>query len=158
MNSVLLIEKETPTVNSLTWFFSALQAETIVVHRWPSPLKSLQTQKFSVVFFNAEMSTVNIDEVFESFPQDNPDSTPVFYFYTRTYAPRVRYAENFPYKARFKKPLQLEEIYSRLSDFFQLDGMPQRSKDYRAKLYEFKHFSKEFKAWLDGLNRLIAPE
>jgi len=158
MKSILLIEKETPTVNSLSWFFLALQLEPVVVHRWPSPLKSLQTQQFTAVFVNVEMTTVNIDDIFKRFPQDVADPVPVFYFYTRTFAPRVRHAEKFPYRASFKKPLKLEEIYRSLSEAVPLKFKPRRSMDYRSKLSEFKHFSDEFKSWLDGLERLITPE
>lgn len=151
MAKVLIIDKDIHTINPLTIFLSTLDLETVVVHNWPSQVKSLELEKPELVFVNVELPTVHIDKVFESFK----NSIPVIYFYSRTFDPMYLKAKEFPYSGDLKKPIRLDEVYELLEKFMRLNTLPGRVSDYHSRLLEYKVFRKEFSDWVGKLKTVL---
>jgi len=151
MAKVLLIDKDIHTINPLTIFLATLDLETVLVHNWPSQVKSLELEKPELVFVNVELPTVHIDKVFESFNK----SSPIIYFYSRTFDPMYIKAKEFPYSGDLKKPVRMDEVYTLLEKFIQINNLPGRISDYYSQLSGHKVFQSEFSDWVRKLKTVL---
>ncbi len=150
---ILIVEKDTSTINSLTWFFSSLEYETIVTHKWPH---SIAEDEIIAVFVNVELPGVQTEELLKSFAQDDHvQRIPLFFIFERSYAPRFLAAQPLPHAAQFKKPIRLNELLSVLKHHLHCEiNLGRRYTDQQI-IAEFKDFMSNFKEWLDKLEDFI---
>ena len=155
MKKVLVIDREFNTVNSLTTLCAALGIETVVVHNWPSRVKTLNPKDVIMIFVNVEMRSVHIDKLFESFEQGKEDSVPVIFLYSRTFDPRFVEAKKFPYFGHIKKPLPLDKVFSYLNEAISLADIPDKNSDFYTRLKEYKNIYKEMSEWVGTLKIIL---
>jgi len=148
MAKVLIIDKDIHTINSLSSFLAVFGIETMVVHNWPSHIKNFNPQSLTAVFVDVELRSVHLDKLHHSFNSESPESPPIFYLFSRTFAPRYVEAKEYPYKGDFKKPLQLADAFEQLKDILNLDKQNITSSDSNTKYVEFKSFRDEFTEWI----------
>ncbi len=158
MKKILVIEREFNTVNSITSFCEALGIETVVVHNWPSKVKSLKPNDLLLIFINVEMRSVHIDKLFETFEQGGEESVPIVYLYSRTYDPRFVKAKEYPYFADIKKPIPLNEVFSILSSRIDLESFLPKDVDAHTRLTEYKKFYKDMTEWVTTLGIILSKQ
>lgn len=97
MAKVLLIDKDVHTVNSITTFLAVFDIETIVVRNWPSHVKNLDPQSLAAIFVDVELRSVHLDKLREFIDAGAQQSPPIFYLYTRTFAPLYVKTKEYPF-------------------------------------------------------------
>jgi len=148
-SKILIIDIDVQTINSLTSFLTAINLQPIVVHKWPTHIKSLREEELAAIFVDVDLPSVHLDKLFEQFENGlNNNDFQMFFLYTRTYSPRFQKAGALSHSASFKKPVMLEDIYQAMQKFLPIDGLPAQKSDFHATLFEYKNFSSEFKEWL----------
>ncbi len=148
-SKILIIDNDTQTINSLSWFMTAIDLQPVVVHKWPTQIKSLKKEELAAIFVDVDLASVRLDKLFEQFSSElNNNEIQLFFLYTRTFAPRFQEAGTHSHSASFKKPIMLEEVFTAMQKFMSFDGLSSKKSDYHATLFEYKNFSYEFKQWL----------
>ncbi len=155
MRKILLIEKDIQTVTAISLLLAALGQETLVVHNWPSRIKVLEAEKPLAVIVDVEMHSVHIDKLADSFPQNTEHSVPLYYLYSRTFAPKFVKAQEYPHSGALKKPIQLDELYLSLEQKIKFKDIPEDGSDYRSKLVSYKKVEHEYTEWVEQLNGLL---
>ncbi len=155
MKKILVIDREINSVNSITMFCTALGIETVVVHNWPSQVKTLNPKELLVIFVNVDMLSVHIDKLFESFEQGKRESIPIVFLYSRTYDPRFVKAKEFPYFAEIKKPIPLNEVFLILNKIIDITALPGRNSSSYIRLQEYKKFYTDISEWVETLGIII---
>lgn len=150
---VLIIDKDKQTLNSLSWLMFALNLQPVVVHKWPSQIKSFRKEDLAAVFVDVELGSVNLEKVALDFA--DLQSRPLFLLYTRTFAPRYQQARQSQHAATFKKPLLLDDVYAALRKYIDLPDILHTQSDSHGKLAEFISFSGKFKNWLQKFEQLM---
>ena len=155
MKKVLVIDREFNTVNSLTMFCARFGLETVVVHNWPSRIKSLNPKELVMIFVNVEMQSVHVDKLFQSFKQGEKESVPIVFLYSRTYDPRFVQAKEYPWFGHIKKPLPLNEVFSYLSKVENITDITEKKSDSYMRLREYETIYKEMSDWVGTLRMIL---
>jgi len=156
-SKILIIDIDPQTIISLSWFIAILNLEPVVVHNWPSNIKSLKKEELKAVFVDVELASVKLDQISQSFGKAQANGgLLLFYLYSRTFAPRYQKAQQQQsYTKAFKKPVKLEKVYYALQEHIDFDELHSFNSDSNAKLAEFINFSSNFKEWLKKLSQIL---
>jgi len=159
---ILIIDKDQETINSLSWFFTSLRLEPVVMHKWPTSIKTLKPKEIAAVFVDVELMSVKLESIYEVFSEQTDQykdiSALLFFLYSRTFAPRFQEAQKHRHTGSFKKPVRLDDVYRQLTAQMEIEKAPCRGHDYLDKLRQFKKFSANYKVWLEQLGRIIQVE
>lgn len=152
-SKILIIDKDPQTLNSLSWLIAALNLKTVVVHKWPTQIRSLNIEAIAAVFVDVELGSINLEKVVEDFGADQ--AGPLFFLYTRTFAPRYQWAKKKVHADSFKKPLRLEDVYTSLLKYLKLNEISNKISETDAKLTEFLNYSAQFEKWLHKFSLVL---
>ena len=152
-SKILIIEKEPQTLNTLSWLLAALNLKNVIVHKWPTQIRSLNREALAAVFVDVELGSVDLEKVEEDFSAEG--TIPLFYMYTRTFAPRYQWAKKRRHADSFKKPLRLENVYASLQKYLKLNDISSKKSETHAKLTEFLNYSDQFENWLQKFGSVL---
>jgi len=148
-SKILIIDIDIQRINSLSAFLTAINMEPVVVHKWPTQLKTLREEEVAAIFVDVELPSVHLDKLYEKYSNGiSSNEIRIFFLYMRSFAPRYQQAVKLPHTGSFKKPVMLEDIYQALHKFLPIDGLSSKKTDFHSALFEYKNFSNEFKEWL----------
>ncbi len=155
MGKILLIEKDIQTITAISLLLATLGHEILVIHNWPSRVKTLENERPLAVIVDVEMHSVHVDKLADSFPQNTKESIPLFFLYSRTFSPKFVNAQEYPHSGTLKKPIHLDELYSLLEKKIEFKDIPEDESDYPFKLVSYKKIEREYTEWVDQLNSLL---
>lgn len=156
---ILILDKDSNTVNALSRLIVALDYEAILVYNWQVSQKNIKMDQVQAVFIDIEIPMIKVDEVVSVFLMDaktNYNLTiPIFFLYTKRNSKYYNKWINLPHTEAIRKPIRLAELYDLLNTYLPLQQDKRLQESELIKLQEFQNFSIEFHSWLNRFGAVL---
>lgn len=158
MNKVLIIDRDSSTLNDISRLVIALKFEPIVAFNTAS-LSGIIRNEVAAVFIDVETKMVKVDQVIRYFnnPQkiDNGNLIPFFLMYSNDDSVYIDHAKKLPHADIVKKPIILENIFKLLFEHLNLSNFEYEQFSNYYRLEQLQTYSESLTGWLEKLGSLL---
>ncbi len=154
---VLIIEKDTATINQLSRLLVALRLEPIVLYNWSSVSRLPMKDEIIAVFVAVEIQNINVREIVDEFRNEaNPQlEPPVFYLYLSEFSEMYKKAVRIPHRGELKKLIRLDDLYNMLSQNIDLAAIPYDELTSSEILPRYESYHSSLQEWLNRLAEML---
>jgi len=154
---VLIIEKDTATINQLSRLLLALRLEPIVLYNWSSVSRLTMKDEITAVFVAVEIQNINVREIVDEFRNEaHPElEPPVFYLYLSEFSEMYKKAVRIPHRGELKKLVRLEDMYNMMSQNLDLEAIPYDELSNSEILPRYESYHASLQDWLNRLAEML---
>ncbi|MCB0281016.1 MAG: hypothetical protein H6627_11660 [Calditrichae bacterium] len=158
MNKILIIDRDSTTLNDISRLIVALKFEPLVAFNTAS-LSGIIRSEIAAIFIDVETKMVRVDEVIRFF--NNPQKVkhdniiPFFLMYTNEDSVYIDQAKRLPHADVVKKPVVLENIFKMLNKHLNLNEVEYEQFSNYYRLDQLQTFGDSLKQWLEKLGSLL---
>ncbi|KAA3617652.1 MAG: response regulator [Calditrichaeota bacterium] len=158
MKKVLIVDRDSSTLNDISRLVTALNYEPVVAFNTTS-ISGLIREEIVCVFIDVETKMINVEDVVRYFngPQKlSPNGIiPIYFLCTNPDSYYVEHAKQLPHTDLIKKPVTLEAIFDLLYDSLNLEQVEYEQFSNHYKLTQLKKYSGTIGSWLEKFGSLL---
>ena len=158
MNKILIIDRDSSTLNDISRLLTALKFEPIVAFN-SSSVVGIIRDEIAGIFIDVESKIISAEDIIKYFngPQKitNNNVIPVFLMYSNDESAHVEHAKKLLHTEMIKKPFTLESIFNILYQHLNLNEFQYEQFSNRYKLEQLKSYSVSLSGWLEKLGSLL---
>ncbi len=158
MRHILIIDRDSTTLNDISRLVTALNFEPVVLFNLNSQNNVIRDE-VAVIFVDIETKMVNPKEVINYFNSPakikNNHRIPIVFMYSNSDSKLVKEGRVLPHDAELKKPFTLEKLFAILEKQLDLESIEyeQFTNEYRLK--EMKEYAKTMEDWLEKFGSIL---
>ncbi len=160
MKKILIMDKDSSTLNDISRLVTALNYEPVVIFNLSSSQQNLIRDDIAAIFLDVETKMIKAAEVIHYFnsPQKLMSSReiPVFLMYTNPNSKFVAEAVALPHTARLKKPFSIEALFKLIDGALNLDAIEYEQFTNEYKLQQLKEYIGKTDTWLEKFGALLS--
>lgn len=156
---ILIIEKDTATINAISRLVAALNYQPVILYTWSEFSRSFSKNEVAAVFINVEIPMIKVDKVIDEFYQgdkvDEEENISIFYIYSKDSSELYINAQKLPHTDEVQKPVNIERVYYMLEQNLKLEILPYEELSFHGDLKQFEDFLSGYKDWLKKVGSLL---
>lgn len=156
---ILIIEKDTATINAISRLIAALNYQPVVLYTWSEFSRSFSKSEVAAVFIDVEIPMIKVDKVVEEFNQGNivneEEAVPIFFIYSKDTSELYINARKLPHIGEIQKPVNIERVYYMLEQNLEIESLPYEELSFHGELKLFEDSLSGYKDWLKKVGSLL---
>lgn len=156
---ILIIEKDTATINAISRLVAALNYQPVVLYTWSEFSRSFSKSEVAAVFIDVEIPMIKVDKVVEEFYQvdkvDEEENIPIFFIYSKDASELYINAQKLPHTDEVQKPVNIEQVYYMMEQNLKIESLPYEELSFHGELKLFEDSLSGYKDWLKKVGSLL---
>ncbi len=158
MRHILIIDRDSTTLNDISRLVTALNFEPVVLFNLNSQ-NNIIRDEIAVIFMDIETKISSPKDVINFFNSagkvKNGRRIPIVFMYSNAESKLVKEARELPHEAELKKPFTLEKLFELLEKQLDLGSIEyeQFTNEYRLK--EMKNYAETMESWLEKFGSIL---
>ncbi len=158
MRHVVIIDKDSKTMNDLSQLVAAINFEPMVMFNL-NPQNKIIRDEVAIVFMDVETKMINPRDVINFFNSPakvkNSRKIPIVFMYSNANSKLVKEALTMEYEELLTKPFALEDVFKILNEQLDLSTIEYEHFTDEYRLAEIKEYSKNMEDWLEKFGAIL---
>lgn len=154
MKRILILERETSTINLLKPMIEAMNFYPTIMLNWNTSL-NLSFSELAAVFINIELPRIDISKMVNYFDALGQPTIPIYLLVSQKKLELYENVKNIRHNGKLIKPFKIEEIYYLLDNQLNLNQISLDEFDLYYHHKKFVEYKDELHNWLESLKTLV---
>jgi len=159
MKQILIMDKDSSTLNDLSRLIVALKYEPVVIFNLNSMRQNLTRDDIAAIFLDVETKMIKAAEVIEYFNSrkyiESGDQIPIFLMFSNPKSKFVAEAKLLPHTAMLKKPVVLDNLFNLINTHLDLSSIKFEQFTNEYNLKQLKDYIEITDTWLEKFGALL---
>ncbi len=155
MRKIIIIEKESATINRLAILATTLQFEPLVLHGWNNILRTINREDMAAFFINVEIENIDLKKIIRYINPPSESEIPVIFMFIRNYSNMYKAASRVPHHDEIQKPFKLEQLFQLLHRHVAIDELSAHQSEYSDQIQRFVQEFQALENWGEQLKRVL---